>query len=277
MTAAAAFAAVTTLLAKALGQGVGGEPLHPLQITAGRYCFGFLTLLPFLLWYRPSLRGAVWRTHVLRTICGWGGVTCLFTASVFMVLADATAISFLSPLVTMVLAIPILGERVGPWRWGAAGFAVIGALLVIRPGSDAFQAAALIALGAALLMGMETIFIKRLSDTEPPIRILAINNAVGSLIAVAAAAFVWAAPSPRQWLMMAAVGTAMVTAQSLFIQAMKRADASFVIPFFYATLVFAALYDFAVFGDMPTIVSAAGAVVIIASAVVLAWRENRRR
>jgi len=277
MIGACALIAVTTLLAKALGRGFDGPALHPLQVAAGRFGFALLALLPLLAWQRPSFRGAAWPVHAVRVFCGWAGVSCLFAAAAAMPLADATAISFLSPLVTMLLAIPLLGERVGPWRWGAAGVALIGALVLIRPGSDAFQPAALIALAAALFMGMEAIAIKRLSGGEPPLRILAISNGMGVLIAAAAAVPVWIAPSPGQWGLMALLGVTMLTAQSLFIQAMKRGEASFVIPFFYSTLVFAAVYDFAVFGDAPTAVSAAGAGLIVVAALVLAWRENRQR
>ena len=69
----------------------------------------------------------------------------------------------------------------------------------------------------------------------------------------------------------------MVIAQTCFIQAMKRADASFVMPFFYAALVFAALYDLALFGEVPAGVSLLGAAIIIGGAMVLAWRERVRR
>ena len=63
----------------------------------------------------------------------------------------------------------------------------------------------------------------------------------------------------------------------MFIQALRRGDASFVVPLFYATLVFAALYDLAVFGEVPTALSGMGAALIVAGAVVLAWRERVRR
>ncbi|WP_375594019.1 DMT family transporter [Algihabitans albus] len=276
MLAAAALIAVTTLLAKILGRGLTGPELHPLQVSAGRFCFAMLALVPVLVWRYPGFRGAAWPLHIGRSLCGWGGVTCLFAAAALMPLAEATAISFLSPLVTMLLAIALLRERVGPWRWTAAGLAMLGALVLIQPGSDAFQVAALIALLAALLMGLEAIFIKRLSGREPPLRILAINNAIGATVAATAAAFVWIAPSPAQWALLALLGVTMVIGQSFFIQAMKRADASFVMPVFYATLVFAALYDLAVFGERPSVLAGVGAGLIVIGAVILAWREGRR-
>jgi drug/metabolite transporter (DMT)-like permease len=125
-------------------------------------------------------------------------------------------------------------------------------------------------------MGLEAILIKQLSRTEPPVRILLINNAMASVIAIFAASFVWIAPSFIQWLMMAGLG-AMLGAQVLFIQAMRAADASYVMPFFYATLVFAALYDFALFGEWPDLWSQLGVLIIVAGAMLLIWRERQRR
>jgi drug/metabolite transporter (DMT)-like permease len=277
MVGASAIIAVTSLLAKALGRGVEGSALHPFQVTAGRFGFAIALVLAVSLWLRPGFTGAAWPVHVGRTLCGWAGATCLFAAAAAMPLAEATAISFLSPLATMLLAIPLLGERVGPARWIAAAIALLGALLLIRPGTDAYQPVALIALASAAFIGMEAILVKQLSDREPPMRILLINNAMGAVIAAIAAAFVWIPPSPTQWGMLAALGMSMLGAQALFIQALRAADASYVVPFFYTTLVFAALYDMALFGDWPDPWSQLGIAVIVAGAMLLAWRERRLR
>jgi drug/metabolite transporter (DMT)-like permease len=277
MVGASAIIAVTSLLAKALGRGVSGNELHPFQVTAGRFGFALVLLLAVSVWLRPRFAGAAWPVHVGRSACGFAGATCLFAAAASMPLAEATAISFLSPLATMVLAIPLLGERVGRVRWSAAAVALVGALVLTCPGTDAYQPAALIALAAAAFMGMEMILIKRLSDREPPLRILVINNATGALIAAVAAAFVWIPPSPSQWAMLAALGISMLGAQVLFIQALRHADASYVVPFFYTTLVFAALYDMALFGDRPDLSSRLGIAIILAGVMLLAWRERRLR
>jgi drug/metabolite transporter (DMT)-like permease len=278
MIVCSALVAATTLLAKALGRGVfDSSTLHPLQISAGRFLFAWLLLVPVVVWRRPRFRGIAWRIHLGRSISGWAGVTCLFAAAGLMPLADATAISFLSPVVTMLLAIPLLGERIGHWRWTAAATALVGGWILIRPGADAFQFAAVVALLAALFMGLEAVLIKRLTGMDQPISILFINNSIGAAIALTAASFVWVAPSTLQWLVLAVIGIAMVSAQGLFIMAMRCADASFVIPFFYATLVFAAAYDLAVFEIIPGAHSLLGGALIISSALVLAWRESRQR
>jgi len=274
----AALVAMTTLLAKLLGRGViDGVELHPLQISAGRFLFAWLALLPVVAWHRPSFKGVAWRLQTMRSLCGWGGVSCMFAAATLMPLADATAISFLNPMVAMVLAIPLLGERVGPWRWGAAVTALAGTWLLIRPGTDSFQAAALVALAAAVFMGLEAILVKMLTGADRPLRILFVNNSIGAVLALGAASFVWVPPTPMQWLGLAGVGVVMVSAQTFFIQGLRRADASFALPFIYATLVFAALYDYLTFRVVPAPLSLAGAALIVAGALVLAWRETLAR
>jgi drug/metabolite transporter (DMT)-like permease len=177
MVGASAIIAVTSLLAKALGRGVSGSELHPFQVTAGRFGFALALPLVVIAWLRPRFAGAAWPVHAGRSLCGFAGATCLFAAAAAMPLAQATAICFLNPLATMVLAIPLLGERVSPVGWSAAVVAMIGALVLVRPGTDANPPAALIALAAAAFIGMEMILIKRLSDREPPLRILVISNA----------------------------------------------------------------------------------------------------
>ena len=150
---ATAFIAGTTLLAKMIGTGVLGDPLHPLQISHGRFLFAFLAFSSIALVMRPKIEAPNMRIHIGRTVFGWGGVTLMFAAVAFIPLSDATAISFLNPVFGMLLAIPLLGERVGPWRWLAAAMALVGALILLRPGPETFQIAALLPLGAALLMG----------------------------------------------------------------------------------------------------------------------------
>ncbi len=277
MLTATAFIAGTMLMAKTLGADLLGDPLHPLQISHGRFLFAFLAIGAAAAVMRPRLTRPDLRLHIGRTLFGWGGVTCMFAAVAFIPLSDATAISFLNPVFGMLLAIPLLGERVGRWRWFAALMALCGALVLLRPGPETFQVAALLALGAAALMGMELIFIKKLADREPSFQILLVNNALGLVIATLAVLPVWVPPSPAQWAALAALGVLMATAQACFVNAMARADASFVTPFAYVTLIFATLYDLLIFDVIPDAVSMLGAAIILTGATLLAWRENRMR
>ncbi len=161
MLTATAFIAATMLLAKTLGTDALGAPLHPLQISHGRFLFAFIVIASTAAILRPQLARPHWGLHIGRTLFGWGGVTLMFAAVAFIPLSDATAISFLNPVFGMLLAIPLLGEKVGKWRWFAAFTALLGAMILLRPGQGTFQLAGLLALGAAILMGMELIFIKK--------------------------------------------------------------------------------------------------------------------
>lgn len=179
MVTATAFIAATMVVAKALGTGTLGPPLPPLMVTFGRFVFAWLTIATVLAVVRPRLARPDLKTHVLRSLCGFTGVTLMFAAATMIPLADATAISFVNPIFAMVLAIPLLGEKVGPWRWLAAGIALLGALVLVRPGGDTLQIGALIALGAAVAYGFEVIFIKRLAGGEAPFQVLFVNNSIG--------------------------------------------------------------------------------------------------
>ncbi|GGO59280.1 EamA-like transporter family protein [Roseovarius pacificus] len=274
--AASAFAAGTTLLAKALGTGVLGPEMHALQISHGRFLFAFIAITMMIAVMRPRMTRPDFRLHAVRSAFGWGGVTLMFAAAAFIPLSDATAISFLNPVFGMMLAIPLLGEKVGPIRWSAALIALAGAAILTRPGGSAIEFGAMLALGSALLLGAELIAIKRLSGREGPYQILLVNNGIGLLIATLAMLPVWQMPTAQQWAALAGVGVLMAMAQACFVNAMARADASFVAPFFYAALVFAAIYDALVFHVLPDTVSVAGALIILTGAGLLAWREGRR-
>jgi drug/metabolite transporter (DMT)-like permease len=272
MLTAAAFVAGSTLFAKALG--VAG--MHPFQVSSGRFMFALLGLAVASLILRPRIVKPNLPLHTLRVVLGWLGVTCMFAAVAVMPVGEATAISFLNPIIAMILAIPLLGERVGPWRWAAAVIAFTGALILIQPGAEAFQPAALIALLGAFFMGAEVITIKRLTRAEKPLQILIVNNVIGVVIACSVASFFWVWPTPMLWGLMAGTGLLMVCAQACFLNAVSRADASFVGPVFYATLVFAALYDFVIYGVVPVPTAIAGALLILAGAALMVWRESRK-
>jgi drug/metabolite transporter (DMT)-like permease len=96
---------------------------------------------------------------------------------------------------------------------------------------------------------------------------------MGCVLALAVASFVWIWPTPAQWLLMASLGGTMAVAQLFFLKSMKAAAASFVTPFMYSTLIFATFFDFIVFGEWPASLSLLGGIIVVAGAILLAWRE----
>lgn len=275
----------TTLVAKALGTGILGQSIHPLMVSQARFVFGVAAVALVLGLRRVSGRVAWgsgptphWGRHALRTLLGWTSGALLFAAAAKMPLADANALTFTSPVLTMLFAIPLLGERPGPWRWGAVALALAGAFILLRPGQGVIQPAALLALGSAVAMGLEGIVIKRLATSEPPGRTMLINNAMGAVLASVAAAPVWVMPDTATvWALLIGMGVVMVSAQILLLTANRLADVSFNAPFFYLVLVWAALYDIAIFGDWPDVISVSGSAVIVAGGLLMTWRELGRR
>jgi len=148
---------------------------------------------------------------------------------------------------------------------------------LLRPGPETFQVAALLALGAALALGFELIFLKKLSNREPPLQILLINNLIGWLLISTVMIPFWQMPTGPQWTVLVALGLMMACAQTCFVNAMARADASYVTPFSYLTLIFAGLYDWAIFSTVPDWISVLGAAIIVSGAALLAWRETVTR
>ena len=275
MLAATVLIAATTLMAKALGTAALGPALPAFQVTFGRYLFGAVTILAVTAALRPRLSARRAPLHALRVLCGVSGVTLLFAAAAAIPLAEATAISFLNPVVAMLLAMPLLGERVGPWRWAAAGVSLAGAALLLRPGAGAVAPGALLALGAAVMLACEVMVIKRLTRHEGLLATLVWANGLGCLLSAGLALPGWQAPTAAQWGAMAALGVTMAAAQGFYVNALARGDASFVTPFSYLTLVWAGCYDAALFGVVPDAVGWAGAGLVVGGAALLAWREGR--
>ena len=268
-----AFIAATTVLAKIAQSAIFGEPLNPLQVSNGRFLFAFLSMCLVVAVVRPKFTKPNFPLHGIRTLCGYSAISLLFTAAAIIPVSDATAISFLNPVFAMFFAVPILKEKIGYIRWVAALIGLTGSMILIRPTGDAFEPAALLALLAAVVTGMEFILIKILAGKEKFIQILLINSFIGTCLSAVALIFVWQTPSMMQWMILAAIGSLMLIGQACNLLALKGADASFVLPFAYSTLIFVSIYDFAVFSVIPDLISFLGSAVIILGVMILTVQE----
>ena len=268
---------IISVLVKTLGTGVVGPSLHPVIIVAGRFCFAFLFIAATYIAKPIPLKGAPIGLHLRRSLAGWLGIGCLFGASVYIPLADANAISFFSVAVTLFFSSILLKESVGSWRWSAACVAFLGTLLIVRPGSEAFHPASIVAFLSAIFIGIEAIFLKQLSNKESSRRILFLNNLIGASISIVAVSFIWQTPTTIQWIILIAIGGFMSLAQYFNILALKSGEASFIVPFWYAAPVFIAVFDYVVFGQILGVVSITGILMIIGAGLVISYREAVRR
>lgn len=253
---------------------LAGQHLDPLQIAFFRAAFGLAFILPVLLrarmipWRTPRLAGHFWRTVV-----GAGSMVCGFYAAARLPLADSTAISFSQPLFIVAVSALALGETVRWRRWGATIVGFVGVLIMLRPQPGAFDPAALAAILSAFLTACAVMLVKKLSETEPPLQILATFAMFSTLFLLPAAIPVWRWPTPAEWIYVSAIGVLATLGQYCMVRAYAAGEASFVAPFDYLRLPFSVALGFFVFAELPTLWTAVGTAVIAVSTLYIARRE----
>jgi drug/metabolite transporter (DMT)-like permease len=260
--------------AMAVGIKLLGDRLDNFQIAFFRCLVGFVAILPFL----PQVGLAGLRTrhlhvHGVRGVFGLAAMYCSYYAIAHIPLADYTALSFTKPLFATVLAVLILQEIVRWRRWTATLVGFLGVLVMVRPGAGSFQPAALAALADAFSIAFLVTLVKRLPAYENTLGMLFYFGVFSVVLSLPAAIFFWNWPTPEEWLLLVAVGILGVLAQSCWIRSFRAGEASAVAPFDYLRLIFAALAGLAVFAELPTVWTLAGAAVIVLSTLYIARRE----
>ena len=203
--------------------------------------------------------------------------TMFFTGLRFIPLAESSAIMFVTPILVTVLSVPLLGERVGPWRWVgvAAGFA--GAVIIIRPGMGVLQLAAFLPLGAACGHAFYQIATRELSRTDQALTTLFYTPLAGFAATSAVVPFLWIQPDPEGWLLMTLLGLFGGLGHFALIKALTAAPVAIVAPFSYSNLIWATAYGYILFGDLPDGWTVLGATVIVLSGLLIFYRESRKR
>jgi len=268
--------ACAAILTKSIGTNVFGEGVHPLQIAHARFLFSFILLVSFWYIFKPKVKFSNVKLHLLRSIFGWLGVSILFTSILYIPVSDATALTFLNPIFAMIFAVLIFKEKVGLIRWGAALFSFSGGLLLLRPSLDlSVDPVALLCLFGALIMGLEIICIKILSGKDSVFTILILNNFFAMCIGTLVVPFFFVLPGFLELSILLTIGIFMLTGQFCFINSLKGAETSFLMPFFYTTLIFVISLDLIIFNSLPDKISYIGAFIIIFGSIIVAFREWR--
>jgi drug/metabolite transporter (DMT)-like permease len=267
---ACAFFAGGNLVAKLIAVTQAANPIHPLEITFGRFLAGFLMVAPLWTTGHAKLRSAVPASYLIRCGGSVGSATCIFISVAYLPLADVTALSFAAPFFALILAALVLGEKVTAARKGAVALGFAGALLITRPTPETFQVMALVPLLAAVLIAVEVTTVRYIAQHDSTGTALVYTNGIGALIAAIALPFVWTVPTWEQIALMCLIGAVIVGGQSLFLTAMAEGESSLLTPLFYSTLVWAALYGWLVFDEIPAPWTWGGAGLIIASGIWLA-------
>ena len=217
-------------------------------------------------------------THLGRSIVGNCGVILVYWSYSLMPMADVTAFLFTSPLMVTVLSVPLLGEKVGPYRWAAVMTGLIGVMMITQPfGGSFIGAKALIPLGATFFTALVNIFLRTLGKTEDPFTTVFYFLAAGLTITGLYMPFFGHPPHPEA--VMALIGTGITSGLQLILktQAYRLAEASLLSPFAYSSIVWATLFGWLFWGELPTIWVVCGAAVIIASNMTIYYREQYKK
>jgi len=217
----------------------------------------------------------VW-AHVGRMALGLGAMGLNFLAFILLPLAEATTIGFSVPIFSVVLAALVLDEPTGKWRWSAVAAGFAGVLLIVQPGGgDVPLLGASVALVAALMTASVTIVIRRLGVTERAATTV-FWFAVSSLVPLGLAMLVYGrSHDVMTWMMLAGLALAGGLAQLTLTGALRLAPVALVMPMDYTSLLWALLLGSWIFGEIPTPWIWVGAPIIIASGLVIVWREHR--
>lgn len=239
----------------------------------------FVVMAGYLAW-QTSPRALAVRSPGMQVARG----LCLVASSVLFVfgvrqmpMAEAAAISFVSPLLITVLSIPLLGEVVGIRRWAAVAVGMLGMLIIVRPGTNAFQPAAFFGVASSLCWSVSLIITRKISTTERPTSTLLWSSVIGALVlsALMPLNFTW--PSTGEFALAFVLGVLASIGQWMVVLAHRQAPASLLAPFTYVQLLWSTLGGYLVFAALPDHWTLVGAVIIIASGLYTAHRERLRQ
>jgi drug/metabolite transporter (DMT)-like permease len=213
-------------------------------------------------------------SHLLRGLVGVSAMACFFISFKMLPLGDATALHFASPIILTVLSIPLLGEKVGKWRWSAVAIGLIGVLIVTNPTGQTNIIGAAVALLAAFLGALAAIMVRKMGETENSLTIVFYFTMTGVVISFVLAPFFWQ-PLDSVWVFYAllSVGILGGVAQYFITKAYAQAPAAYVSVFSYAAIVFSIGFDVIFWAHMPTWTVWVGSSIIIVSGLVILYRE----
>jgi drug/metabolite transporter (DMT)-like permease len=246
------------------------------QVVWARFA-GQLMIVLFLLNIRtgPLLRTRYPWLHMARSAFQFGATGLFFLSLGHIGLAEATALTDINPVLITLGAALFLGERLGIRRLLGVLVALIGALIIIRPGSGVFSPWALLPLGAAVCYTGNALLTRYIGPKEPVWTSLLHASIFGTVLAALALPFVWTPVSGPDLLLFALVGLLGTGAQLCIIRSFSITEAAIVAPFAYLGIVFATVWGVVLYDQWPDRWTVLGALVIVAAGLYVWHRENQ--
>ena len=199
-----------------------------------------------------------------------------FFALQYLSLAVASAIMFSAPIIVCTLSWPLLGERVGPFRLAAIVLGFAGVLIVVRPYSADWNWAAALMLVPATGLALYSIMTRKLAQDVDAQTMQFVLGLTGTVVILPFAALNWTMPaSVFDAMLMCGLGVFAWFGHELLIRAHRDAESNLLMPYTYSYLIYMTLAGYLVFGDVPSLSTVFGAVIICASGLAIWWRTVR--
>lgn len=251
------------------------ETMSEAMLVFFRNLFGLLVLMPLVLrngW--ASLKTTVPHLHFMRAAVGVTAMYCFFYTIAHMALAEALLFKLTAPFFIPLIALLWLSETIPNTAKAAIVVGFVGVAFILQPDAEGVQVVAIIGLIGAFLAGLAKVTIRRMSRTEPAVRIVFWFGVFATLISAVPLLWTWQTPEPRALLWLLAMGVCATAAQLLLTRAYALAPAGQIGPFTYVSVVFGALYGWLFWSehlDMPTLIG----MLLVVLAGVLTTRSGK--
>jgi drug/metabolite transporter (DMT)-like permease len=245
-----------------------------IQIIFFRSLFSFIPLSFYLM---RSHTFAVLKTkkvhlHITRAFIGIAAYAAFVFAVARIPLANVYAIEFACPIFMTILSQVILKEKVTLHHWIAIGLGFVGVLVIIEPGSDLFNMASVIALCGSFLFALMSVQIRQFSHVETQEAIVFYFVLVCTLVTGIFVIFDWKTPSGNELFLLILIGLFGGTAQIFLAKAFSMASVSLLAPLEYITIIWAVLFGWLFFHEIPTLMVYIGAAIVIASGLYITYK-----
>jgi drug/metabolite transporter (DMT)-like permease len=271
LTSAMLFAGVGALVK------VASADLPTEVIVFSRNAVAMAFLLPWLAIRHQSvsLKTNCLHLHLIRAAAGLGAMYCFFIALKLLRLADAMLLCYTLPIFIPIIEWFWLKEPVSRQTKIAVMVGFIGIALVLKPGFGLFQAAGLVGLASGLLAALAIVGIRRMTVTEPVVRVVFYFTVFGTLVSAIPLAWAWENPEgPLLWVL-CAMGVLAIMAQTCLTKGYSLAPAGQVGPFSYGNVVFAALMGWVFWGETLDTLTLVGAVLTCSAGIIATYRSER--
>ena len=243
------------------------------------FCRGLFVSIPlaFLIWRSGGLKSLHTENpkgHLIRALLVISGTFLFVSGLKPLPLTDAIAIAFAGPLFITALAPPLLGEHVGWRRWMAVLAGFIGIIIIMRPGGGVFQWAALFPLAASLTGAFRDVLTRGMSATETSVGLLFYTSLGVVLAGITVSPFVWQPVPLADWGWFAVNGFLIGTAHFLMIETFRYGEAALVAPFKYSGVIWAAIFGYFIWGDIPELHTVLGVTVVVIAGIYILHRER---